>query len=65
MTPRLKKHRIITDPDILLSNKTLQILIHPDTHPLRPGNDTKRRRLPVPDMHRLRHHIKDRDIMLH
>src|SRR5690606_875481 len=60
----LEHHRVLPEPHILFREVALQVLIDPDTHPFRLGDNPKNGRFSVGDMDGIRKHVEDRKIVL-
>ncbi|OPZ23359.1 MAG: hypothetical protein BWZ01_03193 [Deltaproteobacteria bacterium ADurb.BinA179] len=60
----LEHHRVIPEPYILFREVSLQVLVDPDTHPFRLGDNPKNGRFPVGDMDRVGEHVEDSKIVL-
>ncbi|KAF5031393.1 hypothetical protein DSECCO2_628210 [anaerobic digester metagenome] len=64
MGPGIERHRIRPEPDVLLREEPLQILVDPHPDTLRVGDDTEDRRFSVGDVHRIGKHIEDSKVVL-
>ena len=64
MGPFLKNNLAVPEPDILLIEESLKILVDPHPYPFWPGYNAKHCRFAVPNMDRIREHVEDCEIVL-